>query len=163
MNSSYLDEHEAHLTETGNPESQRFLNLEGKPLIAPGLQRFAFESQGHRFDYNGNPRISIHLRIVGGEFDGVRLPRYYGVIIDDTGMVRIPSGQRSLLRRESVGILGQLTTDLSGMAGLPLVGRVVTVTKDGDGDPIPISLHYSKVAKLFLATPFILNSLGNQS
>jgi|GEM_PF-6339908 len=162
MTSSYLDEYEDALKESAASPTHRFLNLEGRPHIAPGLQRFAFQNQGTLFNFNGAPRIPINLRVVGGEFAGVCLPRYYGVELDGQ-VAKIPKGQRSLLRRESVGILGHLTTDLSGMADLPLIGRVVTVIKDGDGDPIPTSLHYSKVAKLFLATPTLLKSLGVKS
>ena len=160
----YLEEHqEAVASKTIEPATGHFGNLDGRPLIDAGLYRFAFVSQGGVFYSAHGPRISIQLRVTSGAFAGVVLPRFYNVRRSKSGEVQIPAGQSAFLRRESVGILGHLTTDLSGMADLPLVGRVRNTFADGSGDPIPHGLRYSTVSKLFLATPEILESLGDQT
>ena len=157
----YLDEHQEAVTNSFQQAAPaQHLNLDGKALIGPGLYRFQFISQGRTFRYARGARIPILLRVIGGAFDGAELQRYYNVRLDKQGVPQIPAGQSSHLRRESAAILGQLTTDLTGMAELPLVGRVRNTTTDSEGDPIAKRLHYSTVRKLFLATEEILDLLG---
>ena len=157
----YLDEHTEAVADTPQEYAPApHLNLDGRALIDPGLYRLQFTSQGRVFRYTHGARIPILLRVTGGAFDGVELQRYYNVRLDKLGAPHIPAGQSSHLRRESLAILGHLTTDLTGMAELPLVGRVRNTNTDSQGDPIAKRLHYSTVRKLFLATEEILNLLG---
>lgn len=147
------------LVEVNNIQRIRRYNLHSKPLIDPGIYRFEFKQQHPPFKLGRNWCFRITLSVVGGVFDGVELNRFYNLHCDKQHQLQIPSGGSAALRRESMRILGELTTDLTVMADLPLVGRVKTVTSDRDKDPLVESEYYSVVSKLWLYSGSIIEQL----
>lgn len=124
-------------------------NAMGLPVLNDADLEVALKAQGKPYKWMGRWRMALDFEVSAGPYTGAPLRRFYRVDVDeDTGEVSVPVAWSSPLRVESALLLGRVTTDLSGLSELRLIGSVVTVQKDSRGQEKEPPLWYSRIEKL---------------
>jgi hypothetical protein len=124
------------------------------PLVPDGIYgaRFSHHETGAPF---GDPRVFLWFRIVGGEFDGIRICAAFPVhsLIGTQGR----AGRFRLTGRQKLyamlrGLFGRPDRmNLNRLRGRPLLIATRTVVVDRHRQPLPASRQYSMVADIALA------------
>lgn len=133
-----------------------FIDGEKPPLVKPGIYDFAFDYYETILLFGRAPKLVLWFRIMQmGEYNGLRLPRYYNVkrIVGKphrNGDFRV--GWKADFIREYVNLFSlPQRIDRIAMAGYKkyiIRGKVKTVTNDLKQRGIPKPLQYSVIQEI---------------
>jgi hypothetical protein len=131
-----------------------------EPMLTPGTYSLAFVDYETAEFMGRTPKVTMRFKVLDSRYPAQPVvKRHYNVRALD-GEPRpfgsfVPEGPRSHLVREFLTLFPAATElDLDLYRSVEVMGSIETVCKDGDGNPTPGPLHYSKVARLLAPAEF---------